>query len=86
MLAINLVPLLFGRFLLMKHSELDDEVVNKKYSLLYEKKSTDVEQRFNLVLSPMAFFYRRFVFMLAMVLFFDYPVFQMIAAQALSLA
>ena len=53
--------------------------MSKKYDTLYDKRSTTAALRFNLVISPLAYFYRRAVFTLAMVIFFDYPVFQMIA-------
>ena len=59
----------------MNYNDLDTEEMKKKYGHLYDKKSTVAALQFHLVLSPIAFFYRRTVFMLAMVIFFKYPVF-----------
>ena len=75
---INLVPIILARLLFKRKDKLEDEVNFSRYNTIYKGKRVDNEKNHHVWLFPIAFFYRRTIFICAMVYLFEWPYLQMV--------
>ena len=86
LVVINLVPIIIARLLFKKKNELEDEAIWSRYNTIYKGKQVNKEKNHHVWLYPIAFFYRRTIFICAMVYLLDWPYLQMMIHEVLTLA
>lgn len=76
--AINIVPIILARLLFKRKNDLLDEANWSRYNTIYKGKQVYKEKNHCVWFYPIAFFYRRTIFICAMVFLFDWPSLQMV--------
>ena len=85
MLAVNIAPVLCCYAIWRNRDKLHEEQNRKSFGTLYTGRNIGMADH-RIMLYPLAFFYRRTIFMLITVFEFDNPVIQMTLNQVLTLA
>ena len=76
--AINVIPIILSRLLCKRKDALLDEKNWSRYNTIYKGKRVNKEKNHHVWFYPIAFFYRRTIFICAMVFLFDWPYLQMV--------
>ena len=70
---INFVPIILARLLCKQKNSLEDEANWNRYNTIYKGKRVNKEKNHHVWFYSVAFFYRRTIFISAMVYLFDWP-------------
>ena len=75
---INIVPIVLARLMCKRKHELEEGANWSRYNTIYKGKRVNKERNHHVWFYPIAFFYRRTIFICAMVFLFDWPYLQMV--------